>query len=53
LDEALNMVQSGLPRVMSVKNGEDMPDKCELCDCCRFNRVLTGPISINDLTANI
>lgn len=53
LDEALAVVSANLPRVLRVKSGEAEPDKCELCDCCRHNRVLTGPISINDLTASI
>ena len=53
LDEALIAVESNLPRVLRVKSGEVPPDKCDLCDCCRFNRVLTGPISISDLTASI
>lgn len=53
LDEALAVVETALPRVLRVKSGEAAPDKCELCDCCRHNRVLTGPISINDLTAMI
>lgn len=53
LDEALSVVEANLPRVMRVKSGEVFPDKCELCDCCRHHRVLTGPISISDLTAGI
>lgn len=53
LDEALHVVEANLPRVLRVKSGEYAPDRCELCDCCRHNRVLTGPISINDLTASI
>ena len=53
LDEALNVVETNLPRIIRVKNGEVPPDKCELCDCCRHHRVLSGPISINDLTASI
>lgn len=53
LDEALSVVQANLPRVLRVKSGKAAPDKCELCDCCRHNRVLTAPISINDLTASI
>lgn len=53
LDEALSVVEANLPRVMRVKRGEVPPDKCELCDCCRHNRVLTAPITINDLTVNI
>lgn len=53
LQEALSVVEANMPRILKVKNGEVTPDKCELCDCCRHNRVLTAPISINDLTASI
>lgn len=53
LDEALHVVEANMPRILMVKAGEVPPDKCELCDCCRHNRVLTAPISINDLTAGI
>ena len=53
LDEALQVVKANLPRVLRVKNGEASPDRCDVCDCCRHNRILTHPISINDLTASI
>ena len=53
LDEALNVVKYNIGRVLRVKNGEALPDRCELCDCCRHNRVLTAPISIDYLTARI
>lgn len=53
LAEALNMVQMNMSRVLMVKSGKAEPDRCELCDCCRKNRVLTRPISITDLTADI
>lgn len=53
LTEALHMVEVNTPRILRVKNGETEPDKCELCDCCRHNRILTRPISITDLTAGI
>lgn len=53
LQEALNLVEANTPRILRVKNGEAEPDKCELCDCCRHNRVLERPISIMDLTAGI
>lgn len=50
LQEALCMVETNTPRILRVKNGEETPDRCELCDCCRHNRVLSRPISIMDLT---
>lgn len=53
LTEALNMVEANIPRILRVKNEGETPDRCELCDCCRHNRILTGPISITDLTAGI
>ncbi len=53
LQEAFNVVGANMPRVLRVKSGEAEPDRCELCDCCRHNRVLTRPISIMDLTAGI
>ena len=53
LDEALLIVESNINRVLRVKNGEVEPDRCELCDCCRHNRVLKSPISIMDLTCGI
>ena len=53
LDEAMSMVQANMPRILRVKNGEDTPDRCELCDCCRHNRVLKGYISITNLLADI
>lgn len=53
LDEAMQIVKTNLPRIIKIKNGEVLPDKCELCDCCRYNRVLDRPISIADLTAGI
>ena len=53
LQEAMNVVEANMPRILRVKSGKEQPNKCELCDCCRKNRVLTGPISIMDLTAGI
>ena len=53
LEEAMNMVKANMPRTMRVKNGEETPDRCETCDCCKHNRVLTAPISLLDLVAGI
>ncbi len=50
LKESMEVVKANLPRILRVKNGEAEPDRCELCDCCRHNRVLMKPISIMDLT---
>lgn len=53
LQEALNTVEANTQRILRVKSGETQPDRCELCDCCRHNRVLTKPISIMDLIVGI
>ena len=53
LDEALSMVESRLPRILRVRSGEEEPDRCETCDCCRHFRVLSKPISLDDLTSQI
>lgn len=53
LDEALTVIESNIRRVLSVKNGEVEPDRCDICDCCKHNRVLKAPISIIDLTYGI
>jgi len=53
LNQALTFVKTNLPRVLSVKNGETAPDRCELCDCCRRNRVLNGPIWSSSITEAI
>lgn len=53
LNEAMSVVEANIGRILRVKNGEQEPDRCELCDCCRHHRVLKAPISILDLTAGI
>ena len=53
LDEALVLVEYNTPRILSLKSGETEPDKCDVCDCCKHNRVLTRPIAITDLMTRI
>ena len=53
LDEAMYTVESHIKRVLDVKEGRVPPDRCELCDCCRDTRVITGPISTHNLTPSI
>ena len=53
LDEAMYLVEANTGSVLEAKNGEREPERCELCDCCRHNRILTAPISIYDLTAQV
>lgn len=53
LDEALIRVQTCMPRILRVKTKEATPDRCEMCDCCRHTKVLTKPITIDILTAEL
>ncbi len=51
LDHALNEVGKNISSVLMVKNGEVEPVRCNDPSCiyCRATKVLTGPISLNDL----
>lgn len=49
LDNALDVIEQNVPRIMQLKNGEIEPDRCEQCDYCRFTKVLTEPIHYSDL----
>ena len=53
LREAMSVVEHNIERVRQVKYGEVLPDRCECCDHCRETEVLTGPIGIADLVADI
>ena len=53
LDEAMSLVETRMPRILMVKNGEAEPDRCETCDCCRYYRSLSRPISLDDLVSRI
>lgn len=51
LDEAMYGVEANIKRVIGVKDGIIPPDRCEHCDCCRSSRILTAPISIEELAS--
>lgn len=53
LRDAMSVVEAAMPRVLRVKRGEAKPDRCGVCDCCRRNKVLKGPITILDLVKDI
>lgn len=53
LDEALKLVEYNLPRILEVKEGRRKPDRCDQCNCCRHNRILSHPITIADLTGAV
>lgn len=53
LSDRLTEIKSNMPRLQSLKNGEEEPVRCENCDYCTSTKVLTGPINIYDLEERI
>lgn len=49
LDEALEYVRRRMPRILAVKGGEIEPERCGICPYCRATKVLTVPISSEDV----
>lgn len=44
LKVALETVERNVDRIVKLKNGEEYPDTCDRCDCCRHFKELTTPI---------
>jgi hypothetical protein len=55
LDDGLSVVEANMPRIISIRNGIILPDRCELesCDYCCDTHVITKPISADDLLGGI
>ena len=53
LDEALSIMENNIPRILALKNGEQEPDRCGLCDYCKHTKVLTGPIHFSQINLDI
>ena len=49
LNNALNEIEMNMASVLSVKNGESEPIRCERCDYCKSTKKLTGAINYQDL----
>lgn len=49
MNHLLNEIEMNMPSVLAVKNGEAEPIRCEHCDYCKATKVLTGPISEEEL----
>lgn len=53
LDKALAFVQERLPRVLAVKTGQSSPERCGICANCMNTKVLTAPITIDDIMPEV
>lgn len=53
LDDALSVVETNLPRILAIKSGGVVPDRCEMCDYCNDTYVIDKPIMATDLIGGI
>jgi hypothetical protein len=53
LDDGLSIVEHNLPRILRLKSGEEVPDRCEQCDYCNDTYKIDKPISAYDLIGGI
>jgi hypothetical protein len=53
LDQTLSLVFPNINRINDLKNGRVEPTPCGLCDFCRTQKVLTGPVHFSTLTAKL
>lgn len=53
LDEALKVVEYSMPRILDVKSGKVEPEKCEVCDYCAENHIITEAIWEDDLLVSL
>ncbi|MBU2701107.1 hypothetical protein Ga0466249_002218 [Sporomusaceae bacterium BoRhaA] len=51
IKEKLEEVESKLPHIVAVRNGEIEPERCEECDYCRSTKKIVKPIHWLDLGA--
>lgn len=49
MDYELVMLKEKIERIVRVKNGEEKPNHCGLCEYCRGNLPITGFTSMDDL----
>ena len=53
MDAALAEVESNVPKILALKNGEIEPMRCEMCDYCNHTRVLTHSIWSEELLGEV
>lgn len=53
LDDTLRMIESNMPRILDIKKGVVVPDRCGSCDYCRSTKVLTGPVHFSKLIQKV
>lgn len=51
-EELLDEVAKQMPRIIEVKSGLVLPERCEVCDYCRATKVLTEPIDFDMVGLN-
>lgn len=49
LDECIKQIERNAPRLIALKKGEIVPDRCEQCDYCTSTKKLSKPIHYNEI----
>ena len=49
LDEALYKVEAHMDRLLRVKRGEELPDRCETCGCCLETKTINRPKLMDEI----
>lgn len=49
LENSLNEIESNMPTVLALKDGETEPIRCECCNYCKSTKKLMKPINYRDL----
>lgn len=48
MDASMELILEGLPRIAAVKDGEELPERCDTCDCCKETKVLSCAAWLED-----
>ena len=46
-DELLEEVERNMPRILAVKRGQRVPERCGVCEYCRATKILSEPIEFD------
>lgn len=49
LDEAMSIIRNDTPRIVEIKKGNEEPTQCNICPCCRKEKVLTGTVLLSQM----
>lgn len=53
IEKELEYIKDRLPRIISVRNGEEKPVRCEVCEYCRSTKEVLKPIALKDFEQSL